>query len=373
MDYILEADIYEGCSQLNMLEYSLEHIGIDENEFVNEGVNIKEKAKNIGKTILNWIDNARGFLKKILDFIFRKSKVVDTAFNSAEKKAEQAVDNMDKTSPEQAGNKANRAINNIEKITMNLNKQIEMKDTEKSTSSDGTTGTKADIVPINKGDISTTKTDVNSGKCTVKTLNTQKVGDFLANAQQQIHGISSCAHDMDKIFKSINVRNPEETDIDKLSKKDTKFVSKVDTVLKMPIEYANPAKAFLEDEVFTVKDLARKPNRPLFKEIIQVINTNKKYIDSIQDRLEKIINQSDKELANVRKKVVTYGKVLDDIMRSSYNKTYESISNAFYNLRTYARISNKTINNGAQFVIKYKTTLAGYLSAIAATSSSQAA
>ena len=43
MDYILEADIYEGCNQLNMLEYSLECIGIDENEFVNEGANIKEK------------------------------------------------------------------------------------------------------------------------------------------------------------------------------------------------------------------------------------------------------------------------------------------------------------------------------------------
>ena len=37
MDYILEADIYEGCNQLNMLEYSLECIGIDENEFGNEG------------------------------------------------------------------------------------------------------------------------------------------------------------------------------------------------------------------------------------------------------------------------------------------------------------------------------------------------
>lgn len=45
MDYILEADIYEGCNQLNMLEYSLECIGIDENEFVNEGANIKEKLR----------------------------------------------------------------------------------------------------------------------------------------------------------------------------------------------------------------------------------------------------------------------------------------------------------------------------------------
>jgi hypothetical protein len=45
MDYILEADIYEGCNQLNMLEYSLECIGIDENKFVNEGANIKEKLR----------------------------------------------------------------------------------------------------------------------------------------------------------------------------------------------------------------------------------------------------------------------------------------------------------------------------------------
>lgn len=203
MDYILEADIYEGCNQLNMLEYSLECIGIDENEFVNEGANIKEKIKNIGKTILGWIDSARGFLKKILDFVFRKSKVADAAYESAEKKAEQAADNMDKATPEQAESKATKTVSNIMRITMNLNKQIEMKDKEieKLGSDTDNTDTKSDIIPITKGNVSKTDTNAKPGRCTVKTINTQKVGEFLASAQQNIHAISSCAHDMDKIFK----------------------------------------------------------------------------------------------------------------------------------------------------------------------------
>ena len=370
MDYILEADIYEGCNQLNMLEYSLECIGIDENEFVNEGANIKEKIKNIGKTVLGWIDNARVLLKKVLDFIFRKSKVADVAYESAEKKAEQAADNMDKATPEQAESKAAKTVNNIMKITMNLNKQIEMKDKEieKSGSNDST---KADIIPITKGNVSTTDTNQKPGRCSVKTLNTQKVGEFLASAQQSIHSISSCAHDMDKIFKSINTKNPKENDTDKLGKKDSKFDSKISAALKIPY-ISNPAKAFLEDEVYTIEEVSRG-KRKIHKEIIQIINNNKKYIDSIQDRLEKIINQSDKELANVRKKVTAYTSALNNMMSSSYNKIYESINDSFYRLRSNTIYCNKIINTAAQFVIKYKVTLAGYLSDIAATSSSQAA
>lgn len=368
MDYILEADIYEGCSQLNMLEYSLECIGIDENEFVNEGANIKEKIKNIGKTVLGWIDNARGLLKKVLDFIFRKSKVADVAYESAEKKAEQAADNMDKATTEQAESKAAKTVNNIMKITMNLNKQIEMKDKEIEKSGSDT-DTKADIIPITKGNVSTK--DTKPGRCSVKTLNTQKVGEFLAASQQSIHAISSCAHDMDEIFKSINTKNPKENDTDKLDKKDSKFDSKISAALK--IHYiSNPAKAFLEDEVYTIEEISRG-KRKIHKEIIQIINNNKKYIDSIQDRLEKIINQSDKELANVRKKVTTYTSALNNMMSSSYNKIYQYINDSFYRLRSNTIYCNKIINTAAQFVIKYKVTLAGYLSAIAATSSSQAA
>ena len=366
MDYILEADIYEGCSQLNMLEYSLNYIGIDENEFVNEGVNIKEKVKDIGKTILGWIDSARGFLKKVLDFVFRKSKVADAAYNSAEKKAEQAADNIDKATPEQAESKAARTVNNIMKITMNLNKQIEMKDTEKTSSSD----TKADIVPITKGNVSTTKTDVKPGRCSVKTLNTQKVGDFLASAQQEIHAISSCAHDMDKIFKIA-----KNTDSDKLFKKDSNFNSKMDASMKAGY-ITNPAREFLEDEIYTIEEIS-KGKRRVHKEIIQVINNNKKYIDSIQDRLEKIINQSDKELLNVRGKVNVYRKELEKMVSeskdSSYTRAYTYLYDSFIRLRTITISSNKSINRAAQFVIKYKVTLAGYLSAIAAGSSSSEA
>lgn len=373
MDYILEADIYEGCSQLNMLEYSLEYIGIDESEFVNEGVNIKEKIKDIGKTILGWIDSARGFLKKVLDFVFRKSKVADAAYNSTEKKAEQAANNMDKVTPEQAESKATRTVNNIMKITMNLNKQIEMRDkeTEKSSSTDGTTDTKADIIPITKGDVSTTtKTNTNQGRCTVKTLNTQKVGEFLASAQQNIHTISSCMHDMDKIFKIA-----KNTDSDKLFKKDSNFNSKMDASMKAGY-ITNPAREFLEDEIYTIEEIS-KGKRRVHKEIIQVINNNKKYIDSIQDRLEKIINQSDKELLNVRGKVNVYRKELEKMVSeskdSSYTRAYTYLYDSFIRLRSITISSNKSINKAAQFVIKYKVTLAGYLSAIAAGSSSSEA
>lgn len=375
MDYILEADIYEGCNQLNMLEYSLECIGIDENEFVNEGANIKEKFKNIGKTILGWIDNARGFLKKVWDFVFRKSKVADAAYESAEKKAEQAADNMDKATPEQAESKAAKTVSNIMRITMNLNKQIEMKDKEieKSVSD---TDTKADIIPITKGNVSTTDTNPKPGRCSVKTLKTQEVGVFLASAQQNIHAISSCMNDMDKIFKSINIKNPDENDTDKLYKKDDRFSRRSDEVRRgINPEYRNPEKAFLDDEFYTIQELSRG-KRKIHKEIIQIINTNKKYIDSIQDRLEKIINQVDKELSKVRQKVKSYTNELDKIER---NLGYENSmiyrifkSNCTYFQREVTN-SNEIINTAAQFVIKYKVTLAGYLSAIAATSSSQAA
>ena len=375
MDYILEADIYEGCNQLNMLEYSLECIGIDENEFVNEGANIKEKIKNIGKTVLGWIDNARVLLKKVLDFIFRKSKVADVAYESAEKKAEQAADNMDKATPEQAESKAAKTVNNIMKITMNLNKQIEMKDKEieKSGSNDST---KADIIPITKGNVSTTDTNTKPGRCSVKTLNTQKVGEFLASSQQNIHAISSCMNDMDKIFKSINIKNPDENDTDKLYKKDDRFSRRSDEVRRgIKPEYGNPEKAFLEDEFYTIEEISRG-KRKVFKEIIQNINNNNKSIDSIQDRLEKIINQVDKELSKVRQKVKSYTNELDKIER---NLGYENSmiyrifkSNCTYFQREVTN-SNEIINTAAQFVIKYKVTLAGYLSAIAATSSSQAA
>lgn len=378
MDYILEADIYEGCSQLNMLEYSLECIGIDENEFVNEGANIKEKIKNIGKTVLGWIDNARGLLKKVWDFVFRKSKVADAAYESAEKKAEQAADNMDKATPEQAESKAAKTVSNIMRITMNLNKRIEMKDkeTEKSGSDTDNTDTKADIIPITKGNVSTTDTNPKPGRCSVKTLNTQKVGEFLASSQQNIHAISSCMNDMDKIFKSINIKNPDENDTDKLYKKDDRFSRRSDEVRRgINPEYRNPEKAFLEDEFYTIQELSRG-KRKIHKEIIQVINTNKKYIDSIQDRLEKIINQVDKELSKVRQKVKSYTNELDKIER---NLGYENSmiyrifkSNCTYFQREVTN-SNEIINTAAQFVIKYKVTLAGYLSAIAATSSSQAA
>jgi hypothetical protein len=372
MDYILEADIYEGCNQLNMLEYSLECIGIDENEFVNEGANIKEKIKNIGKTVLGWIDSARGFLKKILDFVFRKSKVADAAYESAEKKAEQAADNMDKATPEQAESKAAKTVSNIMRITTNLNKQIEMKDKEieKSGSDTDNTDTKSDAIPITKGNVSKTDTNTKPGRCSVKTINTQKVGDFLASAQQEIHSISSCAHDMDKIFKLA-----KNTDSDKLIKKDSNFNSKMDVSMKARY-IANPAREFLEDEVYTIEEIS-KGKRRVHKEIIQVINNNKKYIDSVQDRLEKIINQSDKELSNVRGKVNVYRKELEKMVSeskdSSYTRAYTYLCDSFIRLRLITISSNKSINRAAQFVIKYKVTLAGYLSAIAAGSSSEAA
>lgn len=376
MDYILEADIYEGCNQLNMLEYSLECIGIDENEFVNEGANIKEKIKNIGKTILGWIDSARGFLKKILDFVFRKSKVADAAYESAEKKAEQAADNMDKATPEQAESKATKTVSNIMRITMNLNKQIEMKDKEieKLGSDTDNTDTKSDIIPITKGNASKTDTNAKPGRCTVKTINTQKVGEFLASAQQNIHAISSCINSMDKLFKSLDFENPEKNNYDKFSKSENRF-SEREIAVRYGLhgEYYNPAKAFLEDETYTIQELS-KGKRKIHKEIIQVINTNKKYIDSIQDRLEKIISQSDKELAKVRQKVQLYvDKIHKMEGREGYHAAYGAFGSDMQFFRKHVTRSNEIINTSAQFVIKYKVTLAGYLSAIAAGSSSEAA
>lgn len=369
MDYILEADIYEGCNQLNMLEYSLECIGIDENEFVNEGANIKEKFKNIGKTILGWIDNARGFLKKVWDFVFRKSKVADAAYESAEKKAEQAADNMDKATPEQAESKAAKTVSNIMRITMNLNKQIEMKDKEiEKSGSDA--DTKADIIPITKGNVSTTYTNPKPGRCSVKTLKTQEVGVFLASAQQNINAISSCINSMDKLFKSLDFENPEKNNYDKFSKSENRFFERDIAVRRgLDRKYYNPAKAFLEDETYTIQELSRG-KRKIHKEIIQVINTNKKYIDSIQDRLEKIISQSDKELAKVKQKVQLYVNKIDKMKEYNAYKYFISDMQFF---RKHVTRSNEIINTAAQFVIKYKVTLAGYLSAIAATSSSQAA
>ncbi len=376
MNYILEADIYEGCSQLNMLEYSLECIGIDENEFVNEGFNIKEKVKNIGKTILGWIDNAKGFLKKVTDFVFRKSKVADVAYSSAEKKAEQAVNNMDKVAPEQAEAKATKVANNITKVTTNLNRQMEAKDKEieKSTSTDGTVDVKIDTTSNNKADSSSVK----AGRCTVKTLNTQKVGEFLAQSQQNIHAIASCMNDMDKIFKSIDTENFNKNDTDRLSKKDDSFSRRSDAVRRgIDPKYSNPAKVFLEDEIFTIKEVSRGKWK-IHKEIIQVINNNKKYIDSVQDRLEKIISQVDKELSKVKQKVEVYTNKLD---RVEYDLDLGRENSTIYvrfreNCRYFQREvtnSNYIINTAAQFVIKYKTTLIGYLSAIAAGSSSEAA
>lgn len=376
MNYILEADIYEGCSQLNMLEYSLECIGIDENEFVNEGFNIKEKVKNIGKTILGWIDNAKGFLKKVTDFVFRKSKVADVAYSSAEKKAEQAVNNMDKVAPEQAEAKATKVANNITKVTTNLNKQMEAKDKEieKSTSTDGTADVKIDTTSNNKADSSSVK----AGRCAVKTLNTQKVGEFLAQSQQNIHAIASCMNDMDKIFKSIDTENFNKNDTDRLSKKDDSFSRRSDAVRRgIDPKYSNPAKVFLEDEFYTIEEIS-KGKRKVHKEIIQVINTNKKYIDSVQDRLEKIISQVDKELSKVKQKVEVYTNKLD---RVEYDLDLGRENSTIYvrfreNCRYFQREvtnSNYIINTAAQFVIKYKITLIGYLSAIAAGSSSEAA
>lgn len=285
---------------------------------------------------------------------------------------------MDKATPEQAESKAAKTVSNIMRITMNLNKRIEMKDkeTEKSGSDTDNTDTKADIIPITKGNVSTTDTNPKPGRCSVKTLNTQKVGEFLASSQQNIHAISSCMNDMDKIFKSINIKNPDENDTDKLYKKDDRFSRRSDEVRRgINPEYRNPEKAFLEDEFYTIQELSRG-KRKIHKEIIQVINTNKKYIDSIQDRLEKIINQVDKELSKVRQKVKSYTNELDKIER---NLGYENSmiyrifkSNCTYFQREVTN-SNEIINTAAQFVIKYKVTLAGYLSAIAATSSSQAA
>lgn len=75
----------------------------------------------------------------------------------------------------------------------------------------------------------------------------------------------------------------------------------------------------------------------------------------------------------LEKKVTTYTSALNNMMSSSYNKIYESINDSFYRLRSNTIYCNKIINTSAQFVIKYKVTLAGYLSAIAATSSSQVA
>lgn len=321
MDYILEADIYEVCNQLNMLEYSLECVGIDENEFVNEGANIKEKIKNIDKTVLGWIDSARGFLKKILDFVFRKSKVADAAYESAEKKAEQAADNMDKATPEQAESKDTKTVSNIMRIT----------------------------------------------------INTQKVGEFLASAQQNIHVISSCINSMDKLFKSLDFENPEKNNYDKFSKSENRF-SEREIAVRYGLhgEYYNPAKAFLEDETYTIQELS-KGKRKIHKEIIQVINTNKKYIDSIQDRLEKIISQSDKELAKVRQKVQLYVDKIHKMEGRKGYHAYGAFGSDMQFFRKHVTRSNEIINTSAQFVIKYKVTLAGYLSAIAAGSSSEVA
>ena len=175
---------------------------------------------------------------------------------------------------------------------------------------------------------------------------------------------------MDKLFKSLDFENPEKNNYDKVSKSENRFSEREIAVMHgLDRKYCNPAKAFLEDETYTIQELSRG-KRKIHKEIIQVINTNKKYIDSIQDRLEKIISQSDKELAKVKQKVQLYVNKIDKM--KEYN-AYRYFSSDMQFLRKHVTRSNKIINTAAQFVIKYKVTLAGYLSAIAATSSSQAA
>lgn len=260
-------------------------------------------------------------MKKILDFVFRKSKVADAAYESAEKKAEQAADNMDKATPEQAESKDTKTVSNIMRIT----------------------------------------------------INTQKVGEFLASAQQNIHVISSCINNMDKLFKSLDFENPEKNNYDKFSKSENRF-SEREIAVRYGLhgEYYNPAKAFLEDETYTIQELS-KGKRKIHKEIIQVINTNKKYIDSIQDRLEKIISQSDEELAKVRQKVQLYVDKIHKMEGRKGYHAYKYFSSDMKFFRKHVTRSNEIINTSAQFVIKYKVTLAGYLSAITAGSSSEVA
>lgn len=179
---------------------------------------------------------------------------------------------------------------------------------------------------------------------------------------------------MDKLFKSLDFENPEKNNYDKFSKSENRF-SEREIAVRYGLhgEYYNPAKAFLEDETYTIQELS-KGKRKIHKEIIQVINTNKKYIDSIQDRLEKIISQSDKELAKVRQKVQLYvDKIHKMEGREGYHAAYGAFGSDMQFFRKHVTRSNEIINTSAQFVIKYKVTLAGYLSAIAAGSSSEAA
>lgn len=89
---------------------------------------------------------------------------------------------------------------------------------------------------------------------------------------------------------------------------------------------------------------------------------------------KKIISQSDKELAKVRQKVQLYvDKIHKMEGREGYHAAYGAFGSDMQFFRKHVTRSNEIINTSAQFVIKYKVTLAGYLSAIAAGSSSEAA
>ena len=358
MDYIFDIDMIMENSNYLFMNYSMEKLEITNEQVINEAEKkmpkIIETIKNALISFCNFLKSIPSRLKAFFSKIFNKSKAQDKVIERLSIEAKKVVNNEDiasspkvnpgkETADEELTRKAvdivfRRAATVTRKAEESINDEKDNKIINLSDRTAGAIEKKVEVILINRKNVNTLMND----------------------HERLLKDINKCGYIIDSLIKSIGTK--------KFSGKSREL-----TDVSAKVENKKSSATFLMKNMFTkemVTSLSDIYTR--IRSDATYINDIEKRVDSLRNKgtkmIESLIPDMDKAIKDFESATNAIYSMADGVANNdTYSSNKEMASTFSSNLRYMRQVLSDfvpTVSDNMRLVIKHKSVIIGYLTAI---------
>lgn len=360
MDYMFDIDMIMENSNYLFMNYSMEKLEITNEQVINEAEKkmpkIIETIKNALVSFCNFLKSIPGRLKAFFSKIFNKSKAQDKVIEKLSIEAKKVVNNEDIASSPKVNPGKETADEELTRKAVDIVFRRAATVTRKAEESINNEKDDKNKI-INLSDRTSGQIEK---KVEVILINRKNVNTLMNDHERLLKDINKCGYIIDSLIKSIGTK--------KFSGKSREL-----TDVSAKVENKKSSATFLMKNMFTkemVTSLSDIYTR--IRSDATYINDIEKRVDSLRNKgtkmIESLIPDMDKAIKDFESATNAIYSMADGVANNdTYSSNKEMASTFSSNLRYMRQVLSDfvpTVSDNMRLVIKHKSVIIGYLTAI---------
>ena len=359
MDYMFDIDMIMENSNYLFMNYSMEKLEITNEQVINEAEKkmpkIIETIKNALISFCNFLKSIPSRLKAFFSKIFNKSKAQDKVIERLSIEAKKVVNNEDIASSPKVNPGKETADEELTRKAVDIVLRRAATVTRKAEESINDEKDKSKII-----NLSDRTAGAIEKKVEVILINRKNVNTLMNDHERLLKDINKCGYIIDSLIKSIGTK--------KFSGKSREL-----TDVSAKVENKKSSATFLMKNMFT-KEMVTS-----LSDIYTRIRSDATYINDIEKRVDSLRNKGTKMIESLipdmNKAIKEFESATNAIYsmadgvanNDTYSSNKEMASTFSSNLRYMRQVLSDfvpTVSDNMRLVIKHKSVIIGYLTAI---------